>query len=853
MSGPHGLGDSYYELVNTTTDNESQDEQASNYTSDLDGPRTDDVQSLAESEHGYDSDSDDGNLGPATRSSSSRSSSSRSSSSRSSSIRYADHALQNPSPNLHVDGFALGTSAELASPSSIEFQELEHDPVYHGNISVKHTIREFNEEETSMIVRAMHIEDAPTQLAATIRQAMAPEYLSTREPLRILYVGSLSAERHILNKISAAICARSDEHWAAEGMYNICQLPSSYSEEESQVEILPLSPYSIKVDRCLSAHMATEDGDEVISITLGKDKTHKSIVSNRQALVEPAWDLPHIAILYCTEFDEEFVKQTRDAAWAFMARHGVPSIFVSDSQSFTRPLTAQWKDAIDPRAVHMCLESRDSNQAMHPRRLPIDLASFLDIDARQMNRNLTCLTGLAEAKGQKTGFGDGIGSSGLLTPLMSMSKLSKSIALRLPRQGQVQQLLHNRWLAVIVVPLLMSFLAPLICPNSSTAVGQLQGFGWPRSGARTTSGVTWPTTATSTSTVIINVTATATATCTETIKVTQAVPTASSIASAMSYVGLLPDKASTTSADQEPKKTLCAVDIHSKDEVLVKIPSNNKSAWLAKGAIDIDVRRGQIPIKSKLSSVDEGILVQLKKQDAWGTLNVTVVTSRRPKINETFEVNFGRAVVIEALEASMHTLQDIVNKVATTADGAVHLVEDTCVSAAAAGLHQIRGNGANVMDRILEAGRAAQLFSGRATVDAASRVKHSQQDMASFIKGAQEQLGRQMRAAEHMREDVDMTILQAQIASKLLWLKLQGKTKEHADYERKATLYLRSKVHELAQVRMAREQQATGASSLKQKKTMIGARSGWIGLHHDRKDASAKDVQRPWRGRLWSE
>ncbi len=44
----------------------------------------------------------------------------------------------------------------------------------------------------------------------------------------------------------------------------------------------------------------------------------------------------------------------------------------------------------------MCLESRDPAVPTIAQRLPIDLASFTNIDARQMNRNISYLTGLVE-------------------------------------------------------------------------------------------------------------------------------------------------------------------------------------------------------------------------------------------------------------------------------------------------------------------------------------------------------------------------------------------------------------------------------------------------------------------------
>ncbi|KAK0711326.1 hypothetical protein B0H67DRAFT_602127 [Lasiosphaeris hirsuta] len=803
MSDTGSLADSAYEIINGT-DSESQDGLLSESIGSLEVHHPDDVHSLDGSETRYDSDTDDES----------------DQSSRASSIRYADQILQNPSTQVPANSLRYGSTSSTEGSGvilgSIEFQEgSDGETVNLDNISVKHAVRECTDEETAAVVKQLNMSDAPNRLVATIRQTMSPAYLSTTEPLRVLYVGFPEAKRSIVLKVSNAIWAspkqgvRDEDTFGRhrEGVFNI--VPISSFGPTPELDLMEASQYQIKVEHCTSA--SEFHGSTMYSITIGEDisnlKTYSTILSPEGSFMKPNWTLPHIAIFYCADDDDERDGQTREAAWKFMKTHEVPCIFISEFEVIGKPMADRWGKYVDERAVHLCLESRDSERPIPPQRFPIDLSSFLNIDTRQMNRNLAYLTGLAESP-EKPGILEHVPPS---TPMRA--NLRKAWSRRPSRQQVLESVEQNKWFVAMLIPIVMALLAPSISalftsmggvsPIQQAPLSDFLGMSSPTCVGRLSTS-TGPA-ATSTTTVVINVTST------KTVQMSHAQPSTSTLASALSFAGFLSDKPSSVPIDPEVKKTVCSVRVYSPNEVLVTIPSRSKASWLAKGAIDIDVFRGEQPIRTKISSVDQGIIVEMTQRDAYGTLNVSVVTTRKPKINETFEVDFGKAVVVEAFEAGMNILQDLAKKVYSTVDEAVNVVEDVPV---AAGVTKLQNEAASALEHAFEAGK--------------------NQYEEAVNRGAKEMMSHHLKSARRVRVEVDMSILQAQITSKLLWLKLQGKKEEVAEYKRNASLFLKMKYAEIIE---AYEEQEKLKSSSKDGYTkdgysVFGKRSHRAGKKH---------------------
>jgi hypothetical protein len=406
-----------------------------------------------------------------------------------------------------------------------------------------------------------------------------------------------------------------------------------------------------------------------------------------------------------------------------------------------------------------------------------------------MNRNLTYLTGLSEPVDQPLGEKESVVIKS--TPLQEeeteeeepLGRWASILKGRAEMQRYFEQNHRRMWSLAMTV--LGGICATLFATwlQSSGILSNERSSTSSTALSSVASVTSTPAVSTATTTVVINITST------KTVNLKHAEASVSPLASALSFAGLLSDKASTTTfAEPEPKNTICSIERYSSNEILVRIPTSKKAGWLAKGAIDIDVFRGEEPVKAKLSSVDEGIVVELNKKDAYGVLNISVITTRKPKINETFEVNFGKPLVVEALEAGMQVVFGIAGKVVHTAEEAAHMVEDTCAAAA----NKIRDETASIADQIREAGHTAQSFSQRAANGARDSLdpKH----LARAVQDARDRFTDRVAAA---KADMQLTVLKAQITSKLWSLKVQGRTEEHAKYEKKAADHLKKKHEEL--------------------------------------------------------
>ncbi|KAL2201096.1 hypothetical protein P885DRAFT_27072 [Corynascus similis CBS 632.67] len=777
MSETGSLADSAYEVIHGT-DTESQDDRLTESTCSLSGSRPEDVHSLDGSTDHYNTDSEEEEDGDQ--------------SSHASSIRYTDQALQNPSTQLPSSNLENGPFTEGVGSvvRSIQLQESDvDDPVLVESISAKHAIREFNEGESAEIAENLALANAPKHLVASIRQTMSQSYLSIQEPLRILYVGRPDAQRAIVLKICSAIWASPDSkqqdyfHRYREGVYNI--VPISSFGPEPELDLMEASQYQIKVEHCTSAEEikyrgAPTPGDTAYSIIIENEKVFLSLSTTDGAVVEPRWNLPHLAIFYSTVDDGEEADETRHAAWSFLGRHGVPSIFVADQQEFRDP---SWGKYIDEHSVHLCLESRDRENPMVPQRFPIDFASFADIDARQMNRNLAYLTGLAET--EETGRRSATQTGVLPDPKLKVRARASPRGERRFSRRSSDSMELARWLWS-VFPMLLLLAGPFVVLSLVDWLrpGGLSNF-YPSSSSlgvcvpsQTFASFTTtqsPSVTTSTKTVVINITST------KTVQASQTQPSTSTSASALSFAGFLSDKPSAVPADIEAKekksshsdRTACSVRIHSPTEILVAIPSRSKTVWLAQGAIDIAVHRNDNLIKTKISSVDEGVVVELEPKDAIGVLNVTVITSRRPKINETFQVDFGKSVVdevAEVFEAGLRILQDALKDAPWTDDSKEFL------------------------QRAQKLGQEFTLAFDEASETARSRTLDVVKQAA---QNARERLTRHRKAAETIRKEVDLSVLRAQVTSRLWWLKMRGKLEEYAEYQRNASKLLQSRHQEL--------------------------------------------------------
>ncbi|PQE30098.1 glycosyltransferase family 15 protein [Rutstroemia sp. NJR-2017a WRK4] len=778
------LSESTYDFVDT--DEESRDDNGTESVASMEFGRPDDLASLADTENSDESGDEHTH--------------------NSSSIpAYGlDGSISNEfsTPTLGRTSAVLVEEPDRPLSQSIEFEE-PHNSLGVENVSVRHTVADFYEEQTEVIARDMQMQNAPQRLILTIRQTMTKQGLSTKEPLRILYVGSHAAKQDIIHKIASSVTAsiessRSQLRSSAQ-LYNVVPVSAFGSEKTPEIELMHSSGYQIKVDDCISAqgmeYEDTPEKPEVIKLTLDDNYHYHSVPEDDHFFVEPEWELPHVAVIFCSDNDDGQARRTRTLSRKFMSRHGIPSIVISHQQTLNKSQCM----TLDHHSVHMCLESRDANgrgNIVH-QRLPIDLTSFLNIDARQMNRNLAYLTGLHEPTvmpspplSAKRVDGSPVNSQVLEKPYTKTGKQSW-----ISNLTEWRSLLPFGLLALSVLAAVASggfnywkMPSPAISVNSKVMSAE----------PITTPSLKNDPAAASITSVLASV-----ATSTRTVTVTQAPP------SGPNNLAVVPpmEVGKVAPTAQKPLKTdskcgVCKAEILGDKEILIRIPSTTKLSWLTKEAMSVKIMRDNTTVDTERAySTDDGIVLSLSKKEAHGVLNVSVITTRRPKVNETFQVDFGSNTIqnMQDLLGRFYTFfkeDTVIVDGQTLADvrvAAEKVLKDARESSQTtlAGMEEARRQAieraASITSQLTESAMAMSFEAAKRS----ARISH---EVGSQIVEAEKVIAKQLQSLQNIREPMDDGILKAQVRSKLLWLKMLGKDAEYDEYKSRAISAARKKL-----------------------------------------------------------
>jgi hypothetical protein len=827
-SDESNLGESTYEFIDT--DEESRDDNTTESVASTDFGRPDDIASLADTERsveesGEESGEDDN---PAASSVPS--------------FPGLDHNVEQAfnTPTIGRSSAVLFEDFERPLAQSIEFEE----PFTLGaeNVSVKHTVSNFNEEQTASTLQGMMMQSPPKRLVVTIRQTMTKQGLSTRDPLRILYVGSHSAKQDIIHKIASSVTASVENGRRAQHLrhspsqlYNVVPVSAFGSERTPEIELMHSSGYQIKVEDCTFArNLKFEDVPEkpdVIKLTLDDNFSYHSVPEENSFIVEPHWELPHVALFYCSDSDGIEAKRTRTIARKFMSRHLVPSIVISHKQLFDRGQCM----SLDQHSIHMCLESRDPNgrgNIIH-QRLPIDLASFLNIDARQMNRNLAYLTGLHEPLEAPASSNVTKKVEPSLVNPQDLEKISYSIS-------DSVSFIRNRngaeWRALLPVGLLLLtvFVAVL------TGIPSYRFSSAPAISinSKVMSAVPISTTTSASPSPVLSVTSTSTSIVVKTS--TRTITVAEAYSSGPNSLAVLPSMelgklSQTVNHQAKPgnKSSVCTAEILGDREILIRIPSATKLSWLTKEAMSVNITRGNTTVDTERAySSDDGIVLLLAKMEAYGVLNISVITTRKPKVNETFQVDFGTTMskayqsIVDKISSVFVEEAYLVNpqtytQIRTIAE---KLVEDARVHAQSTFVRMEKFRRV-ATEHATSASERLTEFAKSVSLEAVKRSAIISKEAEIQLADTEQRLSEKLKSLEHLREPLETGLLKAQVQSKLLWLKIQGKDTEYRDYKQRATEATRVRAEEWKKARRVAKEEKMKLHRAAMKATKRDARA----------------------------
>ena len=488
------------------------------------------------------------------------------------------------------------------------------------------------------------LERRPGEMAVTVRLTMASHGLQLRgRPYKILYVGDSSMRDVIIQKIATALAASLNSSSSTNiekprrSRFNVVPISAFGEEASPEVVLIDSSGLEVSVEDCSLASFArNEGGNDTIRMQLSDGSEVVSLWSGSKFVVSKNWRIPDIAVICMSERDSVSVKQTGRTVRSFMSRHSIQTIVLTESSHWNSHADTVTLDYLTP---HIHIEPREPMTLDHTRtvrRLPIDLPTFLSIDAGQMNRNLACLDA---AHGS---------SKGCVPPKIASSRVSSHERLSFQqifdafitdvRKDGLKGLNRYEYMAGFAV-MLMSVLGIVV-------VGF--GFSGILGASRVSNSRVFPTNVISTSAPSISTSTTtnhaslslpSSSTLTPTIasSTPARVSPVRSLSTDTDIAAFLLDAYALASNKSEQFKIHVLGDCH-----IVLRPPHWFSKMKKAPKLLFTITRGEKTLEHQISTLFDGVYaLQIPREDSYGVLKVAVWTESKPKIKESFEVDFG--------------------------------------------------------------------------------------------------------------------------------------------------------------------------------------------------------------------
>lgn len=629
------LGDSAYEILgestNLTSDDEDDRDDAMSSV-DVHGP--DDVRSVAGTEQSMESSSSDCQLDSAGFS------------------PVDVHGVQPGELGLAGDVDDSGMTVkgpDRPSDNVLEFEEPSETES--DTIMVAHTVCVFDHQQRAEILKRLQTDGPQSTIVGTVRQAMSRDVLSIEGPFRLLYVGNTSARDDIIAKLASSLAAPMTS-WRgntarrrSSSRFNVVPVSAFGHCGSPEVELIDSVGFEMVVDECTLAWTSRVEG-KVDTLHLQLNGTSRCHSRARYSRVvddsEEPWTLPHLAVLFCSSEDAWTTRQTRFYAWSFMARHDVPMLVIHDSPLFEKPTE---KYTLDPRTLHACIESMKPSPSTDRilRRLPIDLATFLSVDVRQMNRNLACLTGVRHGR-PPANRGTCSSTPQLTASADEVEKFSQWTA-DADRKPRPPQRTHQGRRALALLGALLLF--AMMCSTSTLIY---QKYDWTPLRRSPSYAAGQPPSAlgavlSTASEVASNAATRAWSTSSGGGVVSSGArpsgPSRNCDApqSRRDLANLLLDNRTLTALNNSDHFKIQIVG----DSHIILRPPKKMVALRRPMSLSVKVSRDGRTLETDLSRLVEGVYaLKLRRDDAWGLVNVTVSTRARPSVEQTLFADFGR-------------------------------------------------------------------------------------------------------------------------------------------------------------------------------------------------------------------
>lgn len=486
------------------------------------------------------------------------------------------------------------------------------------------TTRVWCADEIPDVSRQLPQSPPPNQVAVTVKQTMVSHGLVLDQPYKVLYIGDNSARDQVIQKIGSALAATLESEKPRPSRFNIVPISSFGDSTSPEVVLIDSTGLELSVEECHSASFVKlEGGNDTISMTISDRTLVESFWSGSKFSVTDHWKLPDIAIFYLSENDNISSKQTRRFARSFMNRHFVPCIFISQSPYWN--YSSQEIIALDPKTPHLCLQAVESGvkKSETIKRMPIDLQSFLSLDCRQVNRNLACLATIYH-----TGYSKPESTDPSRSPLTKAEKSSKDNYRAAEKILTIEKILRSGLLLVL------GFLLYQLAVSNVFNAPQTYRQNTKDAAAVPTILLTRP------SSVLLVSTKTGltkSPVLTSSPRNQYLTPRSGSPQANTEIASFLQDDQGLLPKNSDKFKISVLGDSH----ILLRPPH-----WFIRSRkapkLSFRVSRGTHALNHQVSTPFDGVFtIEIPRDDAYGLLNVSIWTTANPKIEVSFEVEFG--------------------------------------------------------------------------------------------------------------------------------------------------------------------------------------------------------------------
>ncbi|MCJ1407494.1 hypothetical protein MMC19_001565 [Ptychographa xylographoides] len=507
-----------------------------------------------------------------------------------------------------------------------------------ADVEVSHILRFFDGKDFERICQSYDL-SAPVSIVGTVRQKLSRRGLNVTEAYKVLYVGPTEVKESIIQKIGSALASSLDSTAvrSENGLSRFTVVPISSFGDGASPEVLLVDSLGLdlSVEECTSASLVAEDAEsESISLRLNSQKSvqfTRNHTSN-SLTVSKDYTLPNVAIFYLPQHETVSEKTTRVLARSVMSQHHIPIIMISSNTGWMKHNRAI---TLDLRTPHCCLEVQGSSGRTQRvlKRLPIDLATFLDVDSTQMGRNLACIASDSVNMRNKDARSH--------QHALIRSKISNILGGWYNPIGTTTQ----------QQPVWLGFLAFLIGVTVYGLMTTSIGTSWMsqappavnvfrQASSQSASGTPFASIPSQLSVPVVPSLATPT--------VTSSVSKEQSDAKSVSPVLVNSDLASFL---LDPKRGSDVVAQNRSDKFKLHVIGDchvvlRPPRWFTqlKKAPELHFRitRQKEPLQYDFSTLFDGVhALKLAREDAYGALNISVWTTKKPRINESFQVDFG--------------------------------------------------------------------------------------------------------------------------------------------------------------------------------------------------------------------